>query len=136
MIGRLVAVLTSGLVLAALAEGAASRLSMAASSIWWAVAAATAVTAILAFRAPTSKLAWGRVCLLDGLLWLAVVPPTLLLPASAMQEEFRPEIISDEAARYAVGRALSNYLPVIAFWVGVMLIASSIVLLRSRHSRR
>ncbi len=139
MIGRLVAILMFGLVLvvlAVLAEGPASPLSVASASIWLAVPAAMAVAAILAFRAPTLKSAWGRLCLLDGVLWLAVVPPSLLMRASAGQEDFRPEIISDEAARDAVGRALSAFLPVIAFWVGAILVVSSILLLRQRHSRR
>ena len=139
MIGRRVAVLTFGLVLtvlAVLAQGTPLGSSLAAGSIWWAVPAAVAVAALLAFRAPTLKSAWGRLCLLDGLLWLAVVPPSWLMRASAGQEDFRPEIISDEAARYAVGRALASYLPVLAFWIGAILIVSSIMLLRQRHSRR
>jgi len=139
VIGRLVALVTFGLVLAVLAllaQGTALRLSIAAGSIWWGVPVAMALAALLAFRAPTLKSAWGRLCLLDGLLWLAVVPSSWLMRASAGQEDFQPEIISDEAARYAVGHALSSYLPIIALWVGVILIVSSIMLLRQRHSSR
>ncbi len=89
----------------------------------------------MTFRAPRLKPGRGRLYWLDGLLWLAVVLPSLALRASAMQEVYQPEIISYEAARHAVGRALSSYLPIIAFWVGVILIVSSIMLLRQKHSR-
>lgn len=90
----------------------------------------------MAFRAPTLKPVPRRLHLLDGLLWLAVILPSLALTASAMQEEYQPGIVSEEAARYAVGRALSGYLPVIALWIGVILIVSSIMLLHQRQSRR
>ncbi len=137
MIGRLVAVTTFGValvVLASLVQGAAS--SAAIGSIWLAVPLGVAVAAFLSFRAPTLKAAWGRLSLLDGLLWLAVVPTSLVLRASAMQEPYQPEIISDETARHAVSQALFSYLPMIAFWIGVILVVSSIVLLGSRHSKR
>jgi len=132
MIGRLPAALVFALILfvrTIVAQGLALYFGVATASLWLVTAIVIAAALFGAIRAPTSQGAWGRLLLLDGLLWLALVPPSLLVRAAAMQEELRPEMVSGAAVRYAVKAALSGYLPTIAIVVAVILIAASTLIL-------
>jgi hypothetical protein len=62
--------------------------------------------------------------------------PGLLHRALATQDWFRPEIIDDAAARFVIERALSAYMPMVALPIALLLIVSSILLLRHGRSRR
>jgi hypothetical protein len=140
MVGRLAAALVFALILVALtnvAQGLALLFSVATGFLWWAAAIVIAAAAFGAVRAPTPQGAWGRLLLLDGLLWLALVPPSFLVRASVMQEDYRPEMVSGAAVRYAVKAALSGYLPAMAIGIALILIAvSMLLLLGPRGSKR
>lgn len=139
MYGRLIAGLTIGLLLfvpASLAQTLEISSNARAVFAWWVLPIGLAISLFMALRAPTISAAWGRLLLLNGLVWLALVPPSLSARATATQEWVHPEIIDDAAARFIIKTALSGYLPTVALLTALLLIASSILLLRHGRSRR
>jgi len=139
MTGRWGAVLTFGLILFIITEFAralALHLGSDAKLIWWVAAAAITTTSpFLARRAPTPKMAWGRLLLLDGIFTLALVPTSMQAQSWVMQEGYNPEIVNDAAVRYALQVALSGYFPIIALVFAVALIGASLLLTRTRGSQ-
>jgi len=137
MIGRLGAVLGFVLILVgvtSIGEALALRLG-SAGPVLWAVALAIAVVAmVMAFQAPDSRTAWGRLLFVNGVSTLALVPPSLLAHSS-MLPDYNPEIVSEAEARYAAWAALSSYLPIIALMVAAVLIGVALLLLHPKSSR-
>jgi len=139
MYGRLIAGLTIGLLLfvpASLVQALEISSNARTLFAWWVLPVGLAISLFIGLRAPTGNAAWGRLLLLNGLVWLALVPPSLLASASAMQEWFRPEIIDDAAARFVLKTALSGHLRPIALTLALLLIASSLLVLRHGRSGR
>ena len=122
--------------LTSLAQAPMSYLGAPYGLVWWFFSLALVVCLFLTLRAPTIRAAWGYISLLNGVLWLSLVPTSMFAPASAMEEIYQPEIITDAAARYAVRTALSGYLPGIALFVALVLIASSLLFLRHANRNR
>lgn len=138
MFGRLVTALILGLPLflpTSLAQALETALRERTALAWWILPIGLAIALLAALRAPTIEAAWGRLFLLNGLVWLALVPPSLLVRASARREWFQPDIVDDAAARFVMRTVLSGYLPTIALVVAALLIASPILLFRRGGSK-
>ena len=138
---RLVAALIMGLLILALSgllhtAAAGATIGRGASYLWatWSVAAI--VTCVVAFSAPTGRIAWGRLCALGGLLSTGLLVATLL-GAQAKEVPFGEfagqaawlEVVRPVGA--ALGAAyLSGALGIAALLIAIVLFAISYGLLR------
>lgn len=138
MIGRLIAAAMLGLLLFVLASVIQALLvppSEGDGLAWWILLVALAVAFFVALRAPTARKAWGHLFCLDGLFCLALAPASLFPRASAAELDYPTEIITEAAVRYAIRMALAGYLPIIALFLALFLLALALVLLRPRRSK-
>ena len=136
MIGRLAAGLILGLPLflqASLLPALVMPAGQAAALFWLVLLISVPTAFVVALKAPSFRNACSRLLLIDGILALFVAAISLFPRASAAQEEFHPEYISEAAARYVVQVFLTHYAGVFAFAVALVLIAASLLLMRSRH---
>jgi hypothetical protein len=136
MIGRLTAGLILGLPLfmqASLLPALVMPAGQAAALFWLVLLISVPTAFVIALKAPSFRNACSRLLLIDGILALVVAAISLFSRASAAQEEFHPEYISEAAARYVVQAFLTHYAGVFAFAVALVLIAASLLLMRSRH---
>ena len=136
MIGRLIAGLVLGLtvfVLASVLQALVLPASEAGEYSWLILIVVLALALFIALRAPTIRAAWGHLILINGVLGLVLASATLLPSALSAQEDFRPEIINEAAARYIAHALLLQYGGLVALFLAVILIASSFLLfLRSK----
>jgi hypothetical protein len=138
MISRLTAAVLLGLLffgLASLGQALLVPAGEASSLAWWILLVALAVAFFVALRAPTIRKAWGHLFFLDGVLCLALAPASLFPRASATELDYPTEIISVAAARYAIRMALTGYLPIIALFLAIFLLALALLLLRPSRSK-
>ncbi len=138
MIGRLTAAVILGILLFVLASLSRAFLvppSEADGLAQWILLVALAVAFFVAFRAPTVGKAWGHLFFLDGLLCLVLAPASLLSRASVADLDYPTEIITDAAVRSAIRMALSGYLPIVALFFALILLAVALALLRPRRSK-
>ena len=132
MIARLVAGLVLGLlvfVLASVLQALLLPASVAGDYSWLILIAVLALALFIALRAPTIRSAWGHLIMINGVLGLILASATLLPGTPAAQEEYRPEVISDAAARYIAHAVLLRYGGAVAGLLAILLLASSFLLL-------
>lgn len=140
MIARLVAGPVLGLLVFVLASVQQARLlpaSVAGDYSWLILIAVLALALFIALRTPAIRTAGGHLIMINGVLGLILASATLLPGTPAAQEEFRPEVIGDAAARYIAHAVLLRYGGLVLLLLAVILIASSVLLLlRTGHNRR
>jgi len=132
MIGRLIAGLVLGLlvfVLASVLQALLLPAGIAGEYSWLILIVILALALFIALRASTIRNAWGHLIMLNGVLSLILASATLLPGTPAAQEEYRPEVISDAAARYIAHTILLRYGGAAVLFIAVILIASSLLLL-------
>jgi len=121
---------------------AAATIGRGASLLWATWSVAIVITCVIAFNAPTGRIAWGRLCIVGGLLSAALLVADLL---AAQAGEPRFDEFVDQAAWLdpvrPVGAALGaaylfGALGIAALLVAVVLFAISYGLLRPSKGLR
>jgi len=138
MFGRLIAAVILGLllfVLTSLIQALLMSPSATGGLAWWILLVALAAAFFVALRAPTIRKAWGHLFFVDGVFCLLLAPASLLSRASAAELDYPSEFLTDPAVRYAIRMALSGYLPIIALFLALILLALAVSLLRPRRSK-
>ena len=146
MVGRVLAIVVMGLLLLAISglirSAAAGQAGDAMPSIWIVWLAAGAATLALAAFASSARLAWGRLCLLNGLASLTLLLVSLVARASpGAASNATAEAIESLGVARPIGAALggalvSGALGIAAVTLAVVLFVASAFLLRPtrRHA--
>jgi len=138
MVNRLIAAIVLGILfflLASIGQALLMPTEAADGLAWFVLLIALAVALFVAFRAHAIRRAWGHLFFPDGVLCLALAPASLFSNASAAELDYPTDYISEAAVRYAIRAALAGYLPIIAAFLALLLLAVALLLLLPRRSK-
>ena len=148
MIGRAVAIVVMGVAFLLLAgvlrSAAAAQVDLVMPGVWITALAAVATALAVGGLAPTIRVAWGRLCLVNAIACLILVVTSLVAaghPAGASADAAAQQIEAFGLGRpigAALGAALvSGVLGLVAVVVAAALLVTSFVLLHApRHAGR
>lgn len=139
VVGRVLAALLMGVLLLALSgllhTAAAATLGAGWSYLWVTWLVAVLATIFVAVGAPTARIAWGRLCLINGLAAAAVFVATMagVPPVGAVSGE-----IADQAAWLGVAQPLGAALgaALLSGALGIVAIGLAVVLVGAAHILR